>query len=100
MRPFTYTRAKDPASAINLLADNPNAKFLAGGTNLLDLMKEDVERPTALVDISELGLSDIKSITTGTNAGGISMGGLGKNTNAANHPLIRQHYPLLTQAIL
>ncbi|GAB2565565.1 FAD binding domain-containing protein [Spirosoma areae] len=100
MRPFTYTRAKDPLSASKLLAGNPNAKFLAGGTNLLDLMKEDVERPNALIDISELGLSDIRSIATGTNKGGISMGGLGKNTDAANHPLVRQNYPLLTQAIL
>lgn len=100
MRPFTYTRAKDPSSAIKLLAENPSAKFLAGGTNLLDLMKEDVERPTALIDISELGLSEIKTIVTGTNKGGLSIGGLGKNTDAANHPLVRQNYPLLTQAIL
>lgn len=100
MRPFTYSRANDPASAVKLLAENPNARFLAGGTNLLDLMKEDVERPNALIDISELGLTDIKTITTGPNAGGVSIGGLGKNTDAANHPLIRQNYPLLTQAIL
>ncbi|GAB3705731.1 xanthine dehydrogenase family protein subunit M [Spirosoma flavus] len=100
MRPFTYTRAKDATSAIKLLTENPNAKFLAGGTNLLDLMKEDVERPNALIDISELGLSDIKTVTSGTNKGGLSIGGLGKNTDAANHPLVRQNYPLLTQAIL
>ncbi|MBD2756668.1 FAD binding domain-containing protein [Spirosoma validum] len=100
MRPFTYTRAKDATSASKLLTGNPNAKFLAGGTNLLDLMKEDVERPSTLIDISELGLSDIKTISSGTNKGGISIGGLGKNTDAANHPLIRQNYPLLTQAIL
>ncbi|GAB4022626.1 FAD binding domain-containing protein [Spirosoma koreense] len=100
MRPFTYTRANDPASAIKLLAGNPTARFLAGGTNLLDLMKEDVERPTALIDISELGLNDIKTISAGPNKGGLSIGGLGKNTDAANHPLVRQHYPLLTQAIL
>ncbi len=100
MRPFTYTRAKDPISATKLLADNPTGRFLAGGTNLLDLMKEDVERPSALIDISELGLADIKTITVGTNAGGVSIGGLGKNTDAANHALIRQNYPLLTQAIL
>ncbi|MBD2701242.1 xanthine dehydrogenase family protein subunit M [Spirosoma sp. BT702] len=100
MRPFTYTRAKDATSAIKLLAENPNAKFLAGGTNLLDLMKEDVERPNALIDISELGLTDIKTVTSGANKGGLSIGGLGKNTYAANHPLVRQNYPLLTQAIL
>ncbi|WP_375444701.1 FAD binding domain-containing protein [uncultured Fibrella sp.] len=100
MRPFTYTRAKDPSSAIKELAGNPTAKFLAGGTNLIDLMKEDVERPTAIIDITTLKLAEIKPVTAGTNKGGISIGGLGKNTDAANHPLIRQHYPLLTQAIL
>lgn len=82
------------------LAGKPNAKFLAGGTNLLDLMKEDVERPDELIDINRLPLTTIKAITIGTNQGGLSIGGLGKNTDAANHPLVRLHYPLLTQAIL
>lgn len=100
MRPFAYTQAKDPSSATKLLAGNPNAKFLAGGTNLLDLMKEDVERPDALVDITRLNLTAVQSIATGANKGGLSIGGLGRNTDAANHPLIRQNYPLLTQAIL
>ncbi len=100
MRPFTYSRANNPALATKALADNPMARFLAGGTNLLDLMKEDVERPTALIDIAGLPLTDVKTITTGVHKGGLSIGGLGKNTDAANHPLIRQHYPLLTQAIL
>ncbi len=100
MRPFIYSRAKDPASATKQLARNPNAKFLAGGTNLLDLMKEDVERPDALIDITRLSLTEIKAITSGANKGGLSIGGLGKNTDAANHSLIRQNYPLLTLAIL
>ena len=100
MRPFKYTNAKDVSSAIKLLTDNPNAKFLAGGTNILDLMKEDVERPNELIDITHLDLAQIKTISTGVNQGGISIGGLGKNTDAANHPLIRQNYPLLTLAIL
>lgn len=100
MRPFTYTRAKDSSSAVNQLAGNPNAKFLAGGTNLLDLMKEDVERPNELVDLSELALSDIKVISAGPHKGGMSIGGLGKNADAANHTLIRQNYPLLSQSIL
>ncbi|MEZ0540020.1 FAD binding domain-containing protein [Fibrella arboris] len=100
MRPFIYHRATDPASALKLLAGKQTAKFLAGGTNLLDLMKEDVERPSDLIDISGLRLTEIKAIATGANQGGVSIGGLGKNTDAANHPLIRQHYPLLTQAIL
>ncbi len=100
MRPFTYTRANDASAATTRLTGNPAAKFLAGGTNLLDLMKEDVERPNELIDITRLSLSEIKPIVAGTNKGGLSIGGLGKNTDAANHPLIRQNYPLLTQAIL
>jgi xanthine dehydrogenase YagS FAD-binding subunit len=100
MRPFNYTNAKDVASAVKLLTANPSAKFLAGGTNLLDLMKEDVERPDQLIDITRLPLTQIRTISAGANQGGISIGGLGKNTDAANHPLIRQNYPLLTQAIL
>ncbi|NIJ54670.1 FAD binding domain-containing protein [Dyadobacter arcticus] len=100
MRPFKYTNAKDVTAAAKMLAANPDAKFLAGGTNLLDLMKEDVEQPNELIDITRLALADIKLISSGTNKGGTSIGGLGKNTAAANHPLIRQNYPLLTQAIL
>ncbi len=100
MRPFKFTHTKSSAAAINLLNQNPNASFLAGGTNLLDLMKEDVERPDELIDITRLDLTSISSITTGPNAGGVSIGGLGKNTNAANHQLIRKNYPLLTKAIL
>ncbi len=87
-------------SAVKLLTGNPNARFLAGGTNLLDLMKEEVERPDELIDISRLGLTEIKVLSAGASKGGVSIGGLGKNTDAANHPLIRQNYPLLSQAIL
>ncbi|MPR36246.1 FAD binding domain-containing protein [Salmonirosea aquatica] len=96
MRPFKYSNATDVATATQQLAANPNARFLAGGTNLLDLMKEDVERPDELIDITRLNLTQIKSLS----GGGLSIGGLGKNTDAANHPLVRQNYPLLTQAIL
>src|SRR5258705_13920660 len=95
MRPFKYSRASDPSQAVHLVAANNKAKFLAGGTNLLDLMKEDVERPTELVDVTRLQLAEIQS----SNAG-ISLGALAKNTDTANHPLVRQNYPLLTQAIL
>jgi xanthine dehydrogenase YagS FAD-binding subunit len=78
------------------MSANPGAKFLAGGTNILDLMKEDVERPNELVDLTRLNLADIKSASNG----GVTIGALAKNTDTANHPLIRQNYPLLTQAIL
>ena len=95
MRPFKYTRASDPNGATTALAANPHAKFLAGGTNILDLMKEDVERPNELIDVTRLKLSEIKEA-----AGGVSIGALATNTDTANHPLIRRDYPLLTQAIV
>jgi xanthine dehydrogenase YagS FAD-binding subunit len=95
MRPFKYVRASDPAAAARAVASNPQAKFLAGGTNILDLMKEDVERPNELVDVSRLKLAEIKAA-----GGGVSIGALAKNTDTANHPLIRKNYPLLTQAIV
>jgi xanthine dehydrogenase YagS FAD-binding subunit len=94
MRPFQYTRATDQSGAISA-ASAAGAKYLAGGTNLIDLMKEDVERPSTLVDINRLGLNDIRPTATG-----ISIGALAHNTETANHPLIRQGFPLLTQAIL
>jgi xanthine dehydrogenase YagS FAD-binding subunit len=95
MRPFSYVRASDPNAATRAVAANPQAKFLAGGTNLLDLMKEDVERPTELVYLGGLRLADIRE-----TPGGISIGALATNTATANHPVIRRDYPLLTQAIV
>jgi len=95
MRPFKYIRASDPNAAAVAVAANPQAKFLAGGTNLLDLMKEDVERPNELVDLTRLKLAEIKPM-----GGGVSIGALATNTDTANHPLIRRDYPLLTQAIV
>lgn len=100
MRPFKFSSASDTNAATQLLAKNKNAKFLAGGTNILDLMKEDVERPDELIDISRLNsLTQIKSVK-GLTSGGISIGGIGNNTDAANNQVIRQNFPLLTQAIL
>ncbi len=95
MRPFKYDRAKKSNDATKMVASNKNAKFLAGGTNIVDLMKENVERPDALVDVNNLELKQIKSM--GSN---ISIGALAKNKDTANHPLIKQNFPLLTQAIL
>jgi xanthine dehydrogenase YagS FAD-binding subunit len=88
-------RASDPNAAASAVAANPQAKFLAGGTNILDLMKEDIERPDELVDLTRLKLAEIKPA-----GGGVSIGALATNTETANHPLIRQNYPLLTQAIV
>ena len=95
MRPFKYSRANDAANAVQTVAANANSKFLAGGTNILDLMKEDVERPDELVDVTRLNFAQVRTVD-----GGVSIGALGKNTDAANHPLIRQNFPLLSQAIL
>ncbi|HWS56224.1 MAG TPA: xanthine dehydrogenase family protein subunit M [Pyrinomonadaceae bacterium] len=95
MRPFKYVRASDAAAAARAVAANPRAKFLAGGTNILDLMKEDVERPDELVDLTRLKLAEVRAA-----GGGVSIGALAKNSDTANHPLIRRHYPLLTQAIV
>ena len=95
MRPFKYVRASDPMAAARAVAANPHAKFLAGGTNLLDLMKEDVERPRELVDLTRLKLTQITA-----SRGGVSIGALAKNTDTANHPLIRRDFPLLAQAIV
>jgi xanthine dehydrogenase YagS FAD-binding subunit len=95
MRPFKYVRANSADVAVQAVAANPQAKFLAGGTNILDLMKEDVERPNELVDLTRLKLTEIKAA-----GGGVSIGALAKNTDTANHPLIRKNYPLLTQAIV
>lgn len=95
MKPFKYERAKKSTDATKMVASNNNATFLAGGTNLVDLMKENVERPNALVDINNLKLKQIKSM-----GNKISIGALAKNKDTANHPLIKQNFPLLTQAIL
>jgi xanthine dehydrogenase YagS FAD-binding subunit len=91
-------RASDASAAAGAVAANSLAKFLAGGTNILDLMKEDVERPNELVDVTRLKLTEIKPMRG--DRGGVSIGALATNTDTANHPLIRNDYPLLTQAIV
>lgn len=95
MKPFAYKRAIDAADAVRLGVE-PSSSFIAGGTNIVDLMKEDIAMPATLVDISRL---DLKTITS-TADGGVSIGALAKNTDTANHQLIRTNYPLLTKAIL
>jgi xanthine dehydrogenase YagS FAD-binding subunit len=93
---FQYARASDVADAIRQLAADPTAKLIAGGTNLLDLMKDDVERPSRLIDISRLPLRNIAE----TASGGVLIGALISNSDLAYHPLIVQRYPLLASAIL
>jgi xanthine dehydrogenase YagS FAD-binding subunit len=93
---FQYARAVDVADAMRQIAADSQAKFIAGGTNLIDLMKEDVERPSRLIDISRLPLKAVEE----TSDGGLRIGALVPNSDLAYHPLIEQRYPLLSSAIL
>jgi len=93
---FQYARAADVADAVRQIAGDPAAKFIAGGTNLIDLMKEDVERPSRLIDISRLPLRQIEETTDGD----LRIGALVPNSDLAYHPLVTQRYPLLASAIL
>jgi xanthine dehydrogenase YagS FAD-binding subunit len=93
---FQYARASDVADAVRMIAADPAAKFIAGGTNLIDLIKEDVERPTRLIDISRLPLKSVEE----TADGGLRIGALVPNSDLAYHPLVAQRYPLLASAIL
>jgi xanthine dehydrogenase YagS FAD-binding subunit len=95
MKPFSYTRAATVDDAVQAFARHPDTRFLGGGTNLLDLMKMGVERPSHLVDINRLPLTQIEEYE-----GGVRIGALARNTEAANHQLVRSRYPVLTQAIL
>ncbi|MDQ3635732.1 MAG: xanthine dehydrogenase family protein subunit M [Acidobacteriota bacterium] len=95
MRPFKYERATKPEDAAKMVTANKSAEYLAGGTNIIDLMKEDVMRPDELVDVNNLSFKQIKSV-----GNMISIGAMAKNKDTANHPLIKQNFPLLTQAIL
>jgi len=95
MKNFAYTRAADAAHATNLIAQNGRAKFLGGGTNLVDLMRENIEQPDALVDVT--GLPDQIEETAD---GSIIIGAAVKNSQVANHRLIREKYPFLAHAIV
>ena len=93
---FEYTRASDIADAVRRASADPQAKFIAGGTNLIDLMKEDVERPTRLIDITHLPLGAVEE----TPSGGLKIGALVPNSDLAYHPIVQSRYPLLASAIL
>ncbi|PHN23256.1 FAD binding domain-containing protein [Pseudomonas sp. ICMP 561] len=94
MNPFTYSRPTSVDEAVNL--SGAATRFIAGGTNLLDLMKENVARPEHLIDITRLPLNDVSE----TADGGLLIGALVSNADLAWHPLIEQRYPLLSQAVL
>lgn len=96
MRPFTYERAASAEAAVRAVADTPGARFIAGGTNLLDLMKLEIERPAHLVDVGRLPLATIGA----TAEGGLRIGAMATNSHVAADPDVRARYPVLTQAIV
>jgi xanthine dehydrogenase YagS FAD-binding subunit len=96
VRPFRYERAADAAAAVELLGAEPGAAFLAGGTNLVDLMKLDVERPELLIDVTQASSDAIQPLP----GGGIRIGAAVRNSDLAADPAIRKHYPALSQALL
>jgi xanthine dehydrogenase YagS FAD-binding subunit len=96
VRPFSYVSVPDVPTAVRTIAAEPGAKFLGGGTNLVDLMRADIERPQTVVDISTLPLADVHE----TRGGGLRIGALVRNSHLAAHPLVRTRYPMLAQAIL
>lgn len=94
MNPFHYSKPASVQEAVQLAG--PASRFIAGGTNLLDLMKENVTRPAQLIDITGLALNEVSETATG----GVMIGALVSNADLAWHPLIEQRYPMLSQAIL
>lgn len=96
MRAFTYERARTPAEAAAAAARTQGARFIAGGTNLLDLMKLEIEIPSHLIDVNGLKLDTIEA----TEDGGVRIGALVRNTDLAAHKRIRRDYALLTRALV
>jgi len=96
MRPFTYERASTPAEAAGAVARNPEARFIAGGTNLLDLMKLQIEAPAHLVDVNALALDKIEA----TPEGGLRIGAMVRNTALAADDRVRRDYAVLSRALL
>jgi len=96
MRAFTYQRASTPAEAAAAAAKMPGSRFIAGGTNLLDLMKLEIETPTHLIDVNRLGLDKIEP----TKEGGLRVGALVRNTDLAADSRVRRDYAVLSRALL
>ncbi|WP_049730984.1 FAD binding domain-containing protein [Rhizobium ecuadorense] len=96
MRAFSYERAGSVEAAVKAAASNPDAKFIAGGTNLLDLMKLEIETPTHLIDVNGLRLDTIET----TPDGGLRIGALVRNTDLATHETVRRNYALVSRALV
>jgi xanthine dehydrogenase YagS FAD-binding subunit len=97
MNPFAYSRATDVNQALTAVSSKPQGKFLGGGTNLIDLMKMGVETPNELVDINRLPLGQIEELPGGK---GVRIGALARNSDVAEHELIKTRYPMLREALL
>ena len=97
MNPFNYSRVANSAEAVSGIAAKPHAKFLGGGTNLIDLMKMGVETPETLIDVNRLPLAQIQELPG--NAG-LRVGAMVRNSDLAEHALIKSRYPLLSEALL
>ncbi|MEU2564827.1 xanthine dehydrogenase family protein subunit M [Streptomyces longispororuber] len=96
MKPFAYVRAADVDEATRAFAAHPGARYLGGGTNLVDLMKLGVEQPSALIDVSRLPLDAVEELDDGS----LRVGAAVRNSDLAAHPLVRDRYPALSQALL
>jgi xanthine dehydrogenase YagS FAD-binding subunit len=96
MNPFIYSRATDTNQAVTEISGKPQGKFLGGGTNLIDLMKMGVETPNELVDINRLPLAQIQELPDQR----LRIGALARNSDVAEHNLIKSRYPVLSQALL
>src|SRR5436190_14422478 len=96
MNPFSYSRVADPNEAVTSIAAKPQTKFLGGGTNLIDLMKMGVEKPNELVDINRLPLEQIEELADGR----VRIGAVARNSDLAEHALIKSRYPVLSEALL
>ena len=96
MRNFSYARADNQGAALDIVARNSSAKFLGGGTNLVDLMRENIEQPDTVIDITRLPLSAVEELPDG----GLRIGALVRNSHLAADKLVLERYPVLSQAIL
>jgi xanthine dehydrogenase YagS FAD-binding subunit len=96
VKPFAYLSPPDVATAVRMVAAEPGAAFLGGGTNLVDLMRQNVVQPDTVIDVSRLPLTEVTELPDG----GLRVGALVRNSHLAADPLVRSRYPVLSQAIL
>ena len=96
MKGFAFLRVTDVDTALRTIVAEPRARFLGGGTNIVDLMREGIEQPQTVIDITRLPLDGIEELADG----GLRIGALVRNSHLAAHPLVRDRYPVLSQSIL